>query len=330
MQAKAELIANYSIAARVKGGLTEKRNMTELAILREQQRDAIMQQLAAQKAAHEAEEMTYAGFDPATVKYKEGHVQLPDFSFVWRRPAVGAAAAAAAGMVFVAHTCARSAGSWWSKSDLCPTCSPLPLQERIVSALRREGFAVMTMAPVYAVNTTQCWHGRDRKYIASALKYVYGALGSNVQQVPLYGLGNENGGYHLTSNARVYSSRFGLSFAALAVMNTGARVSAGEGFPPTFFVDLAKNTYSVRAGEANVERLKTASIDAEQRVSQPRPVGPDYFASVMTEQQSKSFQQELVKQGYVGATNHTLLKDPLRPKHHRELVDVIKRLTHDA
>lgn len=151
---------------------------------------------------------------PALVSgYSTGLVtHATKFDFIWQPPTERSERPGGGGIVFIAHACKRQPFEWFDKTADCSACDPMPIQVSITNALRKNGFAVMAMAPVE--NFAKCWHQNDRVQVGLAMQYIVeatrgfyeshhmngAASGNGVAasvQPAMYAIGVENGGVFL-------------------------------------------------------------------------------------------------------------------------------------
>jgi hypothetical protein len=266
---------------------------------------------------------------PVTIRdgYREGLIEHDSqFEFVWQPPAV-LTKPGRGGIVFIAPACKRPATEWFPPSANCTVCRAMPVQARLVQALRNRGFAVAVMAPVE--NKGKCWHQNDRQQVGLAVQYVRQAMANHFpHNVGVYGIGVENGGVFLGNFAESLGITHQAKLSALCLMNSGIwhMNMKATAFPAVAFLDLARNGDLCEHNNATVHKLRDRGIPATQFFSDPWPISKDYFVPIMSAAQSEAYRDALVQAGYVWPASHVLLKDPTTERYRYDMVDVSREL----
>lgn len=277
-------------------------------------------------SAHHRKPPEYVPFNQTIREgYRQGLVQHKDnFEFVWMPATARSVKNPQGGIVFIAHACKRLPIEWFPMSEFCPTCRPLPIQESITTALRQHGYSVVVVAPVENLN--KCWHQNDRKFVGLAVQYVLEAtFGPDNRNIPMYAIGIENGGVFLGNSAESLGNTYRTKFSAMALMNAGIwhmNMKANQ-FPAVMFIDLARNGELCNHNNLTMYGIRAKDIPAVQYYSDPRPVSPDYFVSIMSLQQSQALHGELKEAGLIWPASHVLLKDPTLERYRYEIIEVL-------
>jgi hypothetical protein len=235
------------------------------------------------------------------------HETLAGAECVWQLPPGGAAAAR--GVLLLAHGCSHSALDFWPPSPGCPGCLNLPEEVHIVRRALARGYAVVAISSADR-DGSRCWAplargadgapgpGPDVIQVRAAL----GALlpREGLAAAPLFALGASSGGaFVLALAAFVRLSGVGCQIMALppdlllqlaesarsappAVPGGARRLSAPAadaagtgapgGYPPALFVHMPRDARTAAAVASDVAALRGRGLAAEAVEVAPRPV----------------------------------------------------------
>ena len=128
----------------------------------------------------------------------------------------------------------------------------------------------------------------------------------------------------LGNYAESMGNTFRTKFSAMCLMNSGIwhKNMKAPAFPPVAFLDLARNGELCAHNNITVQVLHSKNIPATQFYSDPRPITKDYFAPIMSVNESYLYHEELAKAGFLWPFNGVLLKDPTSDYYRRDMMAV--------
>ena len=219
-----------------------------------------------------------------------------------------------AGVLIVAHGCSHSATDWWRKSNTCPTCIGLPLEQSIVKMAVQKNMAVMAISSIDRVN--KCWvYKHDRMRVIKAIRYIYTKVPSSQEgrKLPLYLFGVSSGGSFVGTFAQDAKSAH-LQVSAICVQVMFVRIHReSAAMVPTIFVHMPLDAQTAQMISNVVLQMNQRSPNSavEMRCEKKELTSTYFFEhnAALNREDSAKFVLALASAGYL-SINNTLIRDP--------------------
>jgi zinc transporter 2 len=259
-------------------------------------------------------------FVPVLCAPSEVHVELGaagQVIAVWQAPSEPPR-----GILFLAHGCHHAATSWWSASAACPSCTGLPEELRIVTAVLQKG--LVALAVTSANRITGCWDGSDADRVRTVVANVTAKLQSTNQMgpgqattppPPLYAFGASSGARF---TLMMPSLGFELAGIAAQIMSIPVRVLQNRApYPPTIFVHMPKDKHMAGRILKCIKTLQGARVRTAEIQLHSLPIEETFFArriggSACSLEQSRALSAALESHGFLDESTRCLKKDPRR------------------
>ena len=216
------------------------------------------------------------------------------------------------GVVFVAHGCGDTAGSFWPKSKTCEECCGLPLGTLLTLRGLQNNFAIIATTA-----RNRCFKSEDFSSLVRILQSFY--LQYNISsQIPVHLLGFCKGGQGLglflqnqTNLQQLSPIRIASLAVTLSALKFTSAITSMRPFPiPTLLIPMKKD------GGVMWEIQKTVPLIRSLEVSPARdwPLTTDcfytYSRGYFNKSESLAIYHILKENGFLNETNY-LRKDPL-------------------
>jgi len=191
------------------------------------------------------------------------------------------------GLVLLAHGCQHSATDFWPHSaSWCPTCTRLPEEVRISSAITAAGWGAIALSSADR-QAFRCWSPEtDGARVVGALARFREEHG--LARLPLAAIGASSGGAFVLHLARLLPLQAIVS-QIMAVPPTELQGFEGGPFPPTLFIHMQRDRRTggvvqrcvrkLDVGAANPITPEKAAISMCICTHMPRPFGTGACAS---------------------------------------------------
>ncbi|PNW71221.1 hypothetical protein CHLRE_16g692650v5 [Chlamydomonas reinhardtii] len=249
---------------------------------------------------------------------------LKDVEVVWQLPAAGAAAAK--GVVFLAHGCSHGAVDFWPKSAGCPQCTGLPEEMNITLHVLTRGYAAVAISS-YDRRMSRCWQNMwgsrdeilnsasdqaDFTRVETALKALLAR--ERLEAAPLFAFGASSGGGFVLGLPPVMPGVF--SGVAAQIMGGAPKHfeayeraretdSVVSHWPPTALVHMPRDGHIGTLVGMNLQELKALKIPHLEIQIPPQPLTPLYMvqrcAPEVDEATSKAIYEALKAADYLDA-----------------------------
>ena len=242
--------------------------------------------------------------------------EIDTIQFVYQFPS---AQGKGKGVIFVAHGCGDSAGTFWPKRENCHACHGKPLSQALVLEGLKRDYIVLAGTS----GNKNCWRDSDHPRLVKLFHHFYTKILKDTSyKLPLFILGNCNGGLNMgyfLQNSDAMKLMQPINITALAVTITPIKLNPTytitNKFPiPTLFVAMKKDGGVYWDIKKSFHLFRSARLE----IAEPEPLTKEYFLQrgmgLFNEQESELLYQSFKTQGFLDEMNY-LKQDPISFNH---------------